>query len=112
MYGTNYTGQHNPLSYDRSENYSLRPTNRADLGSMFHDKDYDSAHAIGPGSVFMDTDVIGADYKFIGYELDLGTNSFNGATFTERWQGLANGLGMFLMTLPKTMAYGLSAVKN
>jgi hypothetical protein len=113
-YNTNYTGPHNPLSYDRSENYSLPPTNRADAGSMFHDKGYDSRKAIGPGSVFMDMDVIDIDYKFIGYELDLAANPYSGATLTEKGEGLLNGLGMFVFTLPKTIVYvlSLSDIKN
>jgi hypothetical protein len=112
LWDTNYTGKNNPLSYNLQENYSLPPTNRADFGSMIHDKGYDRHHAIGPSSVMTDTETIGVDYRFIGYELDLAISPYNGATLQEKGEGLANGLYMFIFTLPKTMAYGLSAIKN
>jgi hypothetical protein len=101
------------MSYNRTENYSLAPKNLSDFGSMFHDLGYDKYHAVGPHSVMTDTRTIGVDYEFSGWQLSLASPfSMLPTTPAEKLQGLASGLYMFIFTLPKTVAYGLSAIKN
>lgn len=85
----------------------------SDLGSMFHDIGYDKYHAIGPNSVMTNTKTIGVDYEFIGWQLNLANPlSPFPTTPAEKLEGLASGLYMFISTLPKTVVYGLSAIKN
>lgn len=71
LFGDTYTGSHNPLSYDGSYNYSLRPANMSDAVSKAHDLRYDSKGAKAGIDLYLNTRILDADATFVSDQFNI-----------------------------------------
>jgi len=101
IFYSNYIGPWNPVSYNGHWNYQAAPINRADLGALRHDKGYDKLGITGASGVFFNISALPYDEQLVKYEYGLFSNPNNGATFTERMEGLAVGEGIGISIIPK-----------
>jgi len=98
-----YGGGDNPMSYDFTENYSLKPLNHSDFNAMNHDHFYDANGGQGPLSVFFNYNLIPGDYALI-------SSSFNVVLYPlaspkDKLQSVAMGAFFSIATAPKSVPY-------
>lgn len=98
-----YPGGNNPLTYGGDYSYEYKPSLLSEYPAIGHDRRYDNLGVEGASGLFFDTRAIGADWKFVGEELKISLNPFNGASNADRILSGALGVGLGAAALPKTI---------
>jgi hypothetical protein len=100
--GLTYPGPTNPKTYNGRDDYSYIPSRIEEFPAFIHDRAYDVLQIKGASGLFMATDAINADWRFVASELKISAASNNIQT---KFTAAALGVGLGLIALPKTVHY-------
>lgn len=102
LLGLTYPGGNNPMSLNQKNyNYSYVPKNLGEYPAIGHDRRYDNLKIKGASGLFIDTKVIGADWKFVGEQMQIASSPF--LNTIDRISAGVLGVGLGLSALPKTI---------
>ncbi len=103
LFGLTYPGGDNPKTYGGDWSYQFTPSFQSEYPAIGHDRRYDNLGTEGALGLLTDTRAIGADYKFVGQELKVALNPFNGATSEDKQAAGMLGVGLGIAAAPKTI---------
>ena len=103
LFGMHYPGGNNPLTYARDPDYSTTPVNLAGYPAIGHDRRYDNLGVAGAKGLLTDTRAIGADWRFVSEEFQVGNLAWQFRDVSTAIKAYALGIGLGAAALPKTL---------
>jgi hypothetical protein len=89
------------MTYAGDYSYSYVPKRLSEYPAIGHDRRYDRLGTAGMKGLLTDTRAIGADWKFVGQELEIAGSPFINPI--DRMQAGILGIGLGIAALPKTI---------
>mgnify|MGYP007043344684 CR=1 FL=1 len=99
--GMHYPGGNNPRTFAGDPDYSTTPVNLAGYPAIGHDRRYDNLGIGGAKGLFTDTRAIGADWRFVIEEIQVGNISWQRGDFSTALKAYVLGIGLGAAALPK-----------
>lgn len=96
-----YPGGDNPMTYAGEYSYSHVPKRLSEYPAIGHDRRYDKLGTAGLKGLITDTRAIGADWRFVGEELNIAANQF--VNPIDRMQAGVLGVGLGFLASFKTV---------
>lgn len=101
LFWTSYAGGNNPKTYLGEDDFSYMPNNPIEYPAIIHDLAYDGLGVKGFSGLATIRKAIGADWRFVAYELTLSQNPHIG--LINQFKAFGLGVGLGAMATPKTI---------
>ena len=107
LLGTSYPGPFNPYRYNGLPDYSYSPgyMKFSEYPAIGHDRAYDLLQVKGGGGLFLETNAISADWRFVKQEFSYGLRLWSSpyGSKVDQTKALTFGTLLGLAALPKTI---------